>query len=1027
MMENMFRFMTIRQPKRLKIDDFEKKVVYTYSSDEKSNFYLELSLLKNSENAREKMIQHARDFINGRDNNSLNFVSHLHQLSIPLSDFDQWLLKRRSPIQKNDLLLALEQIFNTALSDLVKSENYNNDRIRIGDSLVASAIYFKGVTQAKPKLVRAIRLLGLLERIAENDTVFDERNGIEKALRATVLLPSDLFPLPKDKTAEKRRLMKIQKLKEEREKENKKLIDHLNQIQLVKNAMNEIENLFKSDLIYRKKNRKKVKNPSVLSNFSIKRLTKNTKKVLNEVGVPNDFIDIPVTITTLEKEISKLAHKHIWFNRSDYNSLLEGLSESETGLDSDSPPLEVPFTVGSVRPLGITDLMIVKQDLIKYEPGEIAHIENVMGKETRERKHRRAKTTEETILVANDRMEETERDLESAERFELQRETEKVINEDMRAEAGVTVTYDGPMVDVTASADFAYEHSEEDSNRTATSFGRDVTERAVHRIHERVHEERTRRIMEELEEINTHAFENKDPEHIIGIYRWLDKIYKIQTFNYGKRLMMEFIIPEPAAFLRHIKNIQPKKGSSQEEPKPPQITQLINGPVHVPLISPAQIDDWNYLELAGQYNIELDPPPPYSVIVGASYSEDKLSEGSTQGSFQNINVPKGYNALTAYLVGSSIVAFENEEVAIKKVAVNIGRHRVEVPEDTAIEVQLNNEDSIVPVSMKPIRFGSYSINVEVVCIRSSEKIEKWQIETFERTMMAYNEQLAQYEEELRAEEIVRGVAIRGENPAKNREIEETELKKGCISILTAQYFDDFDAVRDESAEGYPEMDFEAAKQEGEYTQFFEQCFEWRNMTYLFYPYFWGRKSEWPSILREQNIDPLFEKFLRAGSARVQVPIRRNYENALINFLLVNPGEIWGGGDAPVICNPEDHDCLYVSILDEIKEQHDAVFVQGEGTISVENGSSIVTGIDTQFTEEDIDKEIIIQGEGYRIANIISATELTLSENYRGSTINNLRYALGFKYVGEPWEVKIPTSLVILQEDATLPNWTTNSQ
>ena len=55
-----------------------------------------------------------------------------------------------------------------------------------------------------------------------------------------------------------------------------------------------------------------------------------------------------------------------------------------------------------------------------------------------------------------------------------------------------------------------------------------------------------------VEEINRHAFDNKTGSaDIVGIYRFIDKIYRAQIINYGKRLMLEFIVPEPAAFLRY--------------------------------------------------------------------------------------------------------------------------------------------------------------------------------------------------------------------------------------------------------------------------------------------------------------------------------------------------------------------------------------------------------------------------------------------------------------------------------------------
>lgn len=40
------------------------------------------------------------------------------------------------------------------------------------------------------------------------------------------------------------------------------------------------------------------------------------------------------------------------------------------------------------------------------------------------------------------------------------------------------------------------------------------------------------------------------------------------------------------------------------------------------------------------------------------------------------------------------------------------------------------------------------------------------------------------------------------------------------------------------------MNFDEAAGEGPYVRFFEQAFEWEHMTWLAYPYFRGRKSQW---------------------------------------------------------------------------------------------------------------------------------------------------------------------------------------
>jgi hypothetical protein len=89
-------------------------------------------------------------------------------------------------------------------------------------------------------------------------------------------------------------------------------------------------------------------------------------------------------------------------------------------------------------------------------------------------------------------------------------------------------------------------------------------------------------------------------------------------------------------------------------------------------------------------------------------------------------------------------------------------------------------------------------------------------------------------------------------------------------------------------------------------------FEWENIVYICYPYFWG--GQWlqdATYVSTDPSDPVFDQFLNAGSARVVVPARPGFEN-LVNYYLYT-SQIWGGQNPP---GPNDPS--YLSIADEIQ-------------------------------------------------------------------------------------------------------------
>ena len=91
----------------------------------------------------------------------------------------------------------------------------------------------------------------------------------------------------------------------------------------------------------------------------------------------------------------------------------------------------------------------------------------------------------------------------------------------------------------------------------------------------------------------------------------------------------------------------------------------------------------------------------------------------------------------------------------------------------------------------------------------------------------------------------------------------TEIKKNCIEIITTQQFNLFNAINTASI-GLLEIDLVQNAALGSYVRFFEEAFEWEEMTWLTYPYFWGRKSTWMEHIAFEDPDPVFSDFFSAG-------------------------------------------------------------------------------------------------------------------------------------------------------------------
>lgn len=604
-----------------------------------------------------------------------------------------------------------------------------------------------------------------------------------------------------------------------------------------------------------------------------------------------------------------------------------------------------------VRPLGVAEYLRVEQTLLCYKPGEVAHIENILKGEAKERTTRRLSRSEITQIYSSESETTDERDTITTDRYQMEKETSQVLQKDQQFNVGVQVQGQYGAVNVQANSSFSTASSSSNATSTAVAYAKDVTTRALKRVVEKTREERITTKIEEFEDTNKHVIDNTaGTAHTVGLYSWVDKIFKAEIVNYGKRLMFQFMVPDPAAFHRYAllqegieSNLLIKK------PLDPVVDiQTINNSIFpglAALRSPADIDASNYLRWAGIYSAKVEAPPQKPLVIGISKSQIGIPNDSltTQSfSYNDLVVPEGYVAKTGYL--QIFKGYSNSPNGVQWLSVNIGNTGFYSGSSNnnpgSFSHSMNNETGVIPLTVIG-RSDSFAFTAEVQCEPSAEMMEAWKLKAFKMIMEAYNAMLAEYNNaivEAKANASI-GINIRGTNPAINRKLEQMELQKHCVRLLSACTFFPSTAMKQDAAYKIPpEFECCQATRDGKYVQFVESCFEWPLMTYTFYPYFWHNKAQWKTIYQLEDADPIFLEFLQAGYARVIVPVREGFESAALRF--VSDGTLWNGGDVPTVNDP-----YFLSLLDEMKPE------------------------------------------------------------------------IGSK-VGDPWEIRVPTTLTILQEDAS---------
>jgi hypothetical protein len=604
-----------------------------------------------------------------------------------------------------------------------------------------------------------------------------------------------------------------------------------------------------------------------------------------------------------------------------------------TAPDMSGPmPTTAPdFSYAITRPVGVGNLQVVRQELIGYEAAEISHIENVMPGELMRRVTQREETSELIVTEETETTQSEERDVQSTQRNELASEAQKEASQQTVAtqEQTTTTTY-GRLVE-----------------NSKTNYARSVTDRAVNKLTQMVKQQRIRREKKVFSDRAVHQLDNKDgTEGIRGIYQWVDKKYKTRILNYGKRLLYDVVIPEPASFL-----IASLKSTAQ-----PENFRLVR-PTEPWWLYPSHLNAGNYMYWAALYGVTGSiSPPPEDFVVTVAHTDTQNVDKKVQAYGQSfdaqvyqaftIQIPENYKAVSGYIQQTN---YHYTGAPSRYLEVFVGDRyyfRFNTNDQLNQFFAMNGESGTLPVTVnsapQALQFN-YAIGIN--CQRMDKALEQWQLKTHAAIMSGYQRQRAEYLDQLaRYQTAVRTQMAMASTFAHDSSMERQELKKAFIHLLMSEHFGKVYIPTPNPQQIPPDPVY--VKKWGAVVAFFERAFEWENLMYVYYPYFWGRPARWGELILLQDTDPEFEAFLKAGAARVLVPARPGFEAALAHYH--ETGDVWMGEEIPDMFSN-----MYTSIIAEIKARNAAP-----------------------------DEEVCVA----------------------------------------EWDVRLPTTLVMLKEDDTLPTW-----
>ena len=547
----------------------------------------------------------------------------------------------------------------------------------------------------------------------------------------------------------------------------------------------------------------------------------------------------------------------------------------------------------TVRVQAVAEFLRVEQNLKEYQAGELAHIENILQGEMKERLTRSLTRSEQTIMEETEREETVQKDSQTTDRFEMEKETQKALSQTAESHGGISASISstnpsGTTIMVAGDLGFSSQSSKEEQEKSATKFSQSVTNNTLNRVRTRVTEQRTTKLTKEFEDTSKHILDNRSGnDHVVGAFRWVDKIFTAKLMNYGSRVAIEILVENPASFLR----------TSQAE-------QGIDLPVPLDdknhpfggLSSASALTSENYAYFAGYYGADVAPPPANVAIVSAGEVGPQVQAVWVTNIKGELEIPEGYVSEYFQAQGQYANPWQGQTL----VTIYVGDESGKFTQNTLVRKPLKNFTGKVAYVFNEWGHG-HAFIVSIECKLTEEARRSWQLKAYSKIKQAYELAVQAAKQTLAQKRAQQGIVIAGRNPLMNEQLVATELKKAAISALCVGRPFWLNAhvhfACEEKQVPLPRLD-ENVCNTLKLASFLESVVDWKLMTYQLLPYYWGNACNWRALMGQSDVDPLYADFLRAGAARLVVPVAEGSAACLELMYFIQMGRRWPGSEPP---------------------------------------------------------------------------------------------------------------------------------
>jgi hypothetical protein len=418
-------------------------------------------------------------------------------------------------------------------------------------------------------------------------------------------------------------------------------------------------------------------------------------------------------------------------------------------------------------------------------------------------------------------------------------------------------------------------------------------------------------------EASTRVLVNRSSTDAMRVdYFSLLRKWRVRLYRFGLRLTYDLVIPEPAAAMRtaHAKldALRSRQSAFEFGTKFSEITnEMVDAFGNAQLVPPPPGVEVKprYAWLAERYGIT---PPPYPVAPPAMYKEVH-GDGDADWSYLGIdfNVPNGCQVRSlsvSALIGERdhrwpylrVMGARPEASWLNQQILDVRDIKVVAEDGSDFMAGAQGPDQHVTFWMYQTNKPSITLKIEVELTQAA--IDEWQGATFNAMQNAAQAQyFADQQEVGRLVAEVEG-QLTGVDTLTLRREEGDEVMKGVVKFVLGTDFnfmpnavhqafvdDGVDLEHGIAFEGSSlgnlgPADWSALRQHEEVARFINQAIEWENVVTFLYSYFWDVPESWAFVRNLRHPDPTRQAFLRAGSARVVLTIRKGWEDRWLQFV-----------------------------------------------------------------------------------------------------------------------------------------------